>query len=176
LRRKSSPPCVMPVFSLVSKNPRALMIFAEQSRGGRQADPQNGRVCPAHEGVWFQVPRKGCCLGTRVGPDSVQRWGNLNFDVRDSETYKIALDLLAPDRRVLSHTAYFHPCHPRPRLEGFSDQWTMSEGCGCDGRVNKDRCTGSPACLCGVLPTMKSPFDPEIDANAVSRYPVAAPI
>jgi beta-mannosidase len=58
----------------------------------------------------------------RLGPDSHQRLRDFNFAMKEGETYRIALELLARDGRILSHNSYLNPFKPQPRPKGYPDR------------------------------------------------------
>jgi beta-mannosidase len=58
----------------------------------------------------------------RIGPDSHRRLRDFEFTIKEGETYKIVLELLSPDGRVLAHNSYLNPFQPQARPRGYPDR------------------------------------------------------
>jgi hypothetical protein len=58
----------------------------------------------------------------RMSPDSVRKIRDFAFPVNKGETYKVTLELIASDGKVLAHNTYVDAFELQPRPEGYPDR------------------------------------------------------
>jgi beta-mannosidase len=79
--------------------------------------------CVAH---WHVSSSEGVVVDSsqtvQLGPDSHQKIRDLNFEVKEGESYEITLDLLSAEGKLLAHNSYLDPFHPQPRPKGYPER------------------------------------------------------
>ena len=57
-----------------------------------------------------------------LGPDSVQKIRDFTFSVEKAESYRVELELISPDGKMLAHNTYLDPFRLQPRPQGYPER------------------------------------------------------